>query len=107
MTKGGKKMPKGKRKDYSKDFKQAAVMMMKSKTLKPKEIFEILGGIDRQTVYRWVKEYDSYGEEAFGEEKAILPARDVIELQKENAALKEENEILKKAATYFAKMRGK
>lgn len=100
-------MPKGIRKDYSKDFKLAAVMMMKSKTMKPKEIFEILGGIDRQTVYRWVSEYDQYGEDAFRETKAVLPAKDFIELQKENAALKEENEILKKAAAYFAKTRGK
>lgn len=100
-------MPKGKRKDYSKDFKLAAVMMMKSKTLKPKEVFAILGGIDRQTVYRWVQEYEKGGETAFREEKAVLPSKDYKELQKENKALKEENEILKKAAAYFAKMRGK
>lgn len=100
-------MPKGKRKDYSKDFKIAAVMMMKSKTMKPSEIFKILGGIDRQTVYRWIKEYDAQGEAAFREEKAVLPARDIRELQKEIAALKEENEILKKAAAYFAANKGK
>lgn len=96
-------MPKGKRQDYSKEYKLAAVMMMQSGKLRPKEVFEILGGIDRQTVYRWIKEYEAEGEKAFREEKAVLPERDIRELQKENARLKEENEILKKAAAYFAK----
>ena len=103
MTKGERKtMPKGQRKDYSKEFKLAAVMLMKSGTMRPKDVFETLGGIDRQTVYRWIKEYDTYGESAFDEKKAVLPAKEVKELQKENKALKEENEILKKAAAYFA-----
>lgn len=100
-------MPKGIRKDYSAEYKLAAVMMMKSGLLKPKEVFGILGGIDRQTVYRWVKEYDANGEAAFREEKAVLPARKLKELEKENAILREENEILKKAAAYFAELRKK
>lgn len=95
-------MPKGVRKDYGAEYKLAAVMMMKSGVIKPKEVFEVLGGIDRQTVYRWVKEYEEQGEAAFREEKAVLPAERIAELQKENAALREENEILKKAAAYFA-----
>ena len=100
-------MPKGVRKDYSAEFKLAAVMMMKSKVLKPKEVFAMLGGVDRQTVYRWVKEYDVQGEAAFREEKAVLPAKQISELQKENKRLQEENEILKKAAAYFAEQRKK
>ena len=95
-------MPKGQRKDYSKEYKLAAVMLMKSGVMRPKDVFETLGGIDRQTVYRWIREYDTYGESAFDEKKAVLPAKEVKELQKENKALKEENEILKKAAAYFA-----
>jgi len=98
-------MPKGQRKDYSKEYKLAAVMLMKSKVMRPKEVFEALGGIDRQTVYRWIKEYDERGEAAFDEKNAVLPARDIRALQKENAALKEENEILKKASAYFAGLR--
>lgn len=100
-------MPKGVRKDYSAEYKLAAVMMMKSGGLKPKEVFAILGGIDRQTVYRWVKEYEEQGEATFREEKAVLPAKRLAELEKENAALREENEILKKAAAYFAEHRNK
>ena len=98
-------MPKGVRKDYSAEFKLAAVMMMKNGALKPKEVFEILGGIDRQTVYRWVKEYEAKGEAAFREDTAVLPAKRLADLEKENKRLREENEILKKAAAYFAEHR--
>lgn len=100
-------MPKGERKDYSTEYKLAAVMMMKSGVMKPKDVFTALGGIDRQTVYRWVKEYEEKWEAAFREERAVMPAKMLAELQKENKALREENEILKKAAAYFAEQRKK
>lgn len=100
-------MPKGERKDYSAEYKLAAVMMMKSGVMRPKEVFAVLGGIDRQTVYRWVKEYDRKGEAAFRAGGAVLPAKQLAELQKENKSLREENEILKKAAAYFAEQRKK
>ena len=97
-------MPKGVRKDYSKEYKLAAVYLMKSGKMKPKEVFELFGGIDRQTVYRWVQEYDKGGEAAF-EDKAVLPGAELKRLQKENEQLREENEILKKASAYFAALR--
>lgn len=89
-------MPKGQRKDYSKEFKLSAVHLMKSKLFKPKEVFEMLGGIDRQTVYRWIKEYDEKGESAFDTKKAVLPARELNRLKKQLADAQMENEILKK-----------
>ena len=95
-------MPKGERKEYSKEFKLAAVHMMKSKVFKPKEVFELLGGIDRQTVYRWVQEYDRDGETAF-DSKAVLPGSELKAKQKAMDDLRMENEILKKAIAYFAK----
>lgn len=94
-------MPKGERKDYTKEYKLTAVHLMKSGLFKPKEVFELLGGIDRQTVYRWIQEYDKNGESAF-ESKAVLPSAELKRLQKENADLRLENEILKKASAYFA-----
>ena len=95
-------MPKGERKEYSKEFKLTAVHLMKSGLFKPKEIFEMLGGVDRQTVYRWVKEYEKDGETAF-DSKAVLPGSELTRIQKENEELRLENEILKKATAYFAK----
>lgn len=99
-------MPKGIRKDYTKEFKLTAVCLMKSKLMRPKEIFALLGGIDRQTVYRWIKEYDAEGESAF-DSKAVLPASSLRKLQKENDDLRLENEILKKATAYFAEQHKK
>lgn len=94
-------MPKGIRKDYTKEYKLTAVHLMKSGLFKPKQVFELLGGIDRQTVYRWIQEYDQYGEAAFNG-KSVLPGAELKQLQKENSDLRLENEILKKASAYFA-----
>ena len=73
---------------------------MLSKTMPPKDIFQILD-VDRQTVYRWVSEFKAHGEAAF-DDKAVLPGDEVRRLQRENAELRMENEILKKATAYFA-----
>ena len=93
-------MPKGERKTYSKEFKLSAVYMLMSKVYPPKEVFRMLD-VDRQTVYRWVQEFKADGEKAF-EKKAVLPGDEVRRLQKQNADLQMENEILKKATAYFA-----
>ena len=94
-------MPKGIRKEYTKEFKLSAVYLMLSKVYKPKEVFKMLD-VDRQTVYRWVKEFKESGEKAF-EDKSVLSGKELKKLQKENADLRMENEILKKATAYFAK----
>ena len=95
-------MPKGERKEYPKELKLTAVYLMKSGKMAPKEVFELLGGLDRQTVYRWVHEYEKDGEAAFDSQRAVLPGRELSQLQKENAELRMENEILKKVSAYFA-----
>jgi transposase len=100
MTKGEIEMPKGDRKNYTKEFKLSAVYLMLSKTMQPKEVFQTLG-VDRQTVYRWVSEFKAHGEAAF-DKKAVLPGDEVRRLQRELADLRMENEILKKATAYFA-----
>jgi transposase len=55
-------------------------------------------------LYRWIDEYQTYGEDAFVG-KGFLRKEDaeLRKLKKENERLKMENEILKKAAAYFAK----
>lgn len=96
-----KTMEKKERKEYTKEFKLSAVHLMKSGVLKPKEVFELLGGIDRQTVYRWISEYDREGESAF-DSKAVVPGDALRRMQEEMKDLQMENEILKKAIAYFA-----
>lgn len=100
MTKGEVEIPKGERKRYTKEFKLSAVYLMLSKVYAPKEVFQMLD-VDRQTVYRWVKEFKEQGERAF-DERAVLPGDEVRRLQKQLADAQMENEILKKATAYFA-----
>ncbi|MBQ7227622.1 MAG: transposase [Clostridia bacterium] len=85
---------------FTKEFKLSAVYLMLSKTMRPKDIFAMLN-VDRQTVYRWVKEFKEGGESAF-EEKRVTDKHELRRLQKELADVKMENEILKKATAYFA-----
>ena len=98
-------MPKGERKSYTKEFKLSAVYLLMSKVYPPKEVFKMLD-VDRQTVYRWVQEFKAAGEHAFDKTPA-LPGEEVRRLQKENADLRMENEILKKATAYFAEQHKK
>lgn len=93
-------MPKGIRKKYTKEFKLNAVHLMLSKQYRPKEVFEMLG-VDRQTVYRWVQEFEARGGAAF-DERAVLPGDELSRIRKANKELEMENEILKKAIAYFA-----
>lgn len=58
-------MPKGERKEYTKEFKLSAVYLMLSKTTRPTEIAKMMD-VDRQTIYRWVEEFKASGEHAFG-----------------------------------------
>ena len=61
-------------------------------------------GINKIMLYRWIDEYETYGEEAFlGAGHQRTEDAELRKLRKENERLKMENEILKKAAAYFAK----
>lgn len=61
-------------------------------------------GLKESTVRRWRQLYEEYGENALGRNiTAIKKKTDrEIELEKENAELREELEILKKAAAFLA-----
>ena len=61
-------------------------------------------GLRSGTVSKWAQIYQEYGENALGKgiSSANLKSDREIELEKENAALKEEVEILKKAAAFLA-----
>ena len=93
-------MSKHERKTYTKEFKLNAVYLLMSKEYPPKEVFRMLD-VDRQTVYRWVKEFKAEGEKAF-DHQGVLPGAELHRLRKENEDLRMELEILKKATAYFA-----
>lgn len=61
-------------------------------------------GIDRSHLKKWADEYEKYGELAFEENgPQKFQEQRIRELERQNAELQEENEILKKATAFFSK----
>ena len=61
-------------------------------------------GIPENTLHVWLKRYREHKGNAFVGSGHILPENEeMVRLRRENRDLREENEILKMAATYFAK----
>jgi len=61
-------------------------------------------GLRRNMLYKWQQQLSTKGDEAFkGAGRTAVKDDNVAELEKENRRLKEEVEILKKAAAYFAR----
>lgn len=88
---------------YSKEFKVKACELVLKDGIRHAIVAEKLG-INDKMLYRWIDEYETYGEEAFvGKGNQRTEDAELRKLRKENERLKMENEILKKAAAYFAK----
>ena len=61
-------------------------------------------GVNENTIYTWVGRYRRNNKTPFVGSGNIRPEEvEMKRLQRENRELREENEILKKAAAYFAK----
>jgi len=97
-----------KRTQYTREFKLEAVKLLNSGQKPTTELAQELG-IQRSVLYRWHDEYVEHGEQAFmgpGRRKPGLLSDDQADqkaLQRELEQLREENEILKKAAAFFAR----
>ena len=88
---------------YNKEFKVKACELVLKDGISKKIVAEKLG-INLVMLYRWIDEYETYGEDAFvGKGNLRKEDAELKKLRKENEELKMENEILKKAAAYFAK----
>ncbi|WP_426348159.1 transposase [Alloiococcus sp. CFN-8] len=88
---------------YSKKFKIHACELVIKDGIKHSVVAEKFG-INLVMLYRWIDEYQTYGDEAFVGSGHQKPAdAELKKLKKENERLRMENEILKKAAAYFAK----
>ena len=64
-------------------------------------------GIKRNQLYKWKEQFENKGEEALTSKPGRPLKKDqseVATLRQENERLREEVEILKKAAVYFAKV---
>lgn len=85
---------------YSRDFKKMTVELIKLQghsTIKTAEEFNV----PLKTLENWITAYNK--DEHCFDENYISPQEQIAKLQKENKKLKETNEILKKAVTFFAK----
>jgi transposase len=95
------RLPLGK---YSREFREEAVKLVTEQQLGIKEAAEKLS-LPTTTLATWVKQFKTGKLADVG--KGYRPLTEVeLELartKKENATLKMENEILKKAAAYFAR----
>jgi transposase-like protein len=93
-----------KRQRFSKEFKLEAVRLLESGDKNASDLATELG-VRRNQLYKWREEFQKKGDAAFqGAGRRSADKDDhVTKLEKENARLKEELEILKKAAVYFAK----
>ena len=90
---------------YPKAFKLEAIRLMKESNRPSAEIATELG-IRRNQLYKWKEQLESKGEDALTSKLGRPLKKDqseVTTLCQENDRLREEVEILKKAAVYFAK----
>jgi transposase len=102
----GKVNPERRRSRHSKEFKREAVRLLE-RGQKPATQLALELGIRRNLLYKWQKQLAAQGEHAFrGPGRPRLEEEsEVSRLRRENERLREERDILKKAAAYFAKRR--
>lgn len=89
---------------YSKEFKLEAIRLM-NETDRPASQIAMELGIRRNQLYKWKEQMAKKGDVATtkrGRPKKVDES-EVSKLRRENKRLREDNEILKKAAAYFAR----
>lgn len=95
-----------KRKQFTREFKLEAVRLLEEGKKPAAELARELG-IRRNLLYKWKDTTDQKGTDAFpgkGKRPGIkTQASEVVRLKRELAQAKEEVDILKKAAAFFAK----
>lgn len=89
---------------YPKEFKLEAIRLLNEKEKPIADIARELG-VKRTLLYRWRDEFNGKSEEAFEGRPGPKPDKksELAKLRQENKELKEERDILKKAAAYFAR----
>ena len=91
------------RKTYSSEFKVNAVRMVTEEGRRASEVARDLG-IHENMIRNWTKKYQDNEEESFpGQGKLTSKDEYIRKLERENKRLKDERDILKKAAIFFAK----
>lgn len=91
-----------KRKEFSKQFKEEAVKALEAGDKSPSPLARELG-IRRNQLYKWQKQVQLKGDAAFPGQgrQGVERLSEVERLQQRVKELEEENQILKKAESYF------
>lgn len=91
-----------KRKAYPDDFRREVVRLIIEEQLSHSEVARRLD-VPAQTVGNWVRERDKLQPDHATGMSAQAMQKELVRLRAENASLKLDRDILKKAAAYFAK----
>jgi transposase len=92
-----------KRKRFTAEFKREAVRLLETSKKQPSDLARELE-VRRNQLYKWKEQLSRRGEKAFpGKGRRIVTSDEVSRLRQELEQVKEERDILKKAAAYFAK----
>ena len=91
------------RRKFTKEFKVEAVRLLDQPGMSVSKAATDLG-VPENTLYRWRRELTEDGVEAFrGQGRLRSDQEELARLRRENAELRMEREILKKATAFFAK----
>lgn len=88
------------KKIYSADFRESAVKLALEASQPIAETARELG-VNENTLHTWIKKYSRPAEDGNGRTDEHL-YEELKRLKKENSRLREERDLLKKAAAYFA-----
>lgn len=89
-------------KTYSEEFKRDAVALYEnSDGASLQQIANDLG-VNRIILKNWINKYGAHASTSANETTVLSEAEQIRQLKKENALLREERDILRKAAKYFA-----
>ncbi|MHC6179342.1 transposase [Clostridium sp. JNZ X4-2] len=88
------------RRSYDKQFKIAAVKLVLEDDM---SVAGVALSIHYNSLYRWISEYEEYGESAFpGHGTALSPCQfEIKKLKQENNELKKKLELLKKYRAFL------
>ena len=94
-------MPKRKLTQYTEDFKRSSAKLAANTDQSISKTADELG-VHVTTLHGWVKRYEPSANKCPGPTSKESLTQELKQLRKENARLRQERDILKKAAAYFA-----